>query len=373
MHKDDESQSIALLNAAIKAAPDDPAPRLALANAQTWLRKFADAEASLNALLKFWPGNPTALMQLGRVKLLKGDKAGALQTYRGLAAAHPNSSGAYVLLAKVFQATNDPVGAIDAAKKAVELSPISVRVRALLVEYLAAAEKPDEAIANAKQFASAHPSPDADLLVASALAQTKHDREAYDYLGARFSAIPNDLVVRELSELAMKSGDRQRALSWLQDWLRGHPSDYDVHRQYASLLLEAGNVPEARKEFEALLKQRPEDPLVLNDLAWCVRDQDANRAYALASLAARIVPDSGDVIDTLAWMKYQRRDFQGALLLLRRAHEIEPVDGEIAYHYAVVLDASGRRDEAKTVLLPVVSAKTAFADSEGARKLLASW
>ena len=362
MHEGDEPRSIALLNSAIRAAPNDPAPRLALAAAQTFLRKFNDAEATLNALLKIWPGNPEALMQLGRVQLLKGDKSRAVETYLGLAAAYPNSSGAYVLLAKVFHATNDPVGAIDAAKKAIELSPLSVRVRVLLVEYLAGAGKAEEALASAKQYASVHPSPDADLLVASALAQSKRDREAYDYLQARFAASPNNLIARELSELALKFGDQRRALSWLQDWLHGHPSDYDVHRQYASLLLDTGNVPEARKEFETLLKQQPEDPVVLNDLGWLLRDEDPARAYALVSLAARIVPNSKDVMDTLAWLKYQRRELQGALLLLRRAHQIDPADGEIAYHYAVVLDASGRRDEAKTVLQSVVTAKTAFAE-----------
>ena len=131
LHEGDEPRSISLLNTAIKdGLPNDPAPRLALAAAQTFLRKFSDAEATLNALLKFWPGNPEALKQLGRVQLLRGDKARAVETYLGLAAAYPNSSGAYVLLAKVFQATDDPVGAVDAAKKAAELSPpLSVRVR----------------------------------------------------------------------------------------------------------------------------------------------------------------------------------------------------------------------------------------------------
>ncbi len=171
----------------------------------------------------------------------------------------------------------------------------------------------------------------------------------------------------------MKSGDQRKALSWLQDWLHGNPSDYDVHRQYASLLLDTGNVVEARKEFEALLKQRPEDPLVLNNLGWLLRDDDPARAYALVSLAARIVPDSRDVMDTLAWLKYQRRDLLGALLLLRRAHQLEPADSEVAYHYAVVLNAAGRRDEAKTVLRSALTTKTGFADSEDARKLLSGW
>ena len=78
-------------------------------------------------------------------------------------------------------------------------------------------------------------------------------------------------------------------------------------------------------------------------------------------------------MDTLAWMKYQRRDLQGARLLLRRAHEMGPTDGEIAYHYAVVLDASGQRNKARTVLQSVVTTKTAFADSERARRLLSGW
>ena len=188
VHEDDKSGWNALLNNALKSAPKDPAPRLALATGQTFQRKYADAESTLNALLKVWPGNPQALTQLGRVQLLKGDKVHAVETYRGLVAASPNSSGAYMLLAKIFHATNDPVGAIDAAQKAVELSPLSVHAHALLVEYLAGGGKTEEAIASAKQYASGHPSPESDLLVASALARSKRERDAYEYLQSRFAA-----------------------------------------------------------------------------------------------------------------------------------------------------------------------------------------
>ena len=71
-------------------------------------------------------------------------------------------------------------------------------------------------------------------------------------------------------------------------------------------------------------------------------------------------------------IQLQRRDLQGALLLLRRAHELEPADGEIGYHYAVALDTTGRRAEAKTLLQSVV-AKTEFSDKANAAQLLARW
>lgn len=373
LHQGQEPQAIDLLTRAMKAAPREPGPRLALASLQSYRRDFNEAEATLRPLLLMSPANPQALTELGQIQFKSGAAGKAVETFRGLAAAYPNSSGTYVLLARLLSATRDHTGAIDAARRAVELSPFSVRIRSLLIEYLVAGGKPDEALANAQEFASAHPSPDADLLVASTLDRLDRKRDSYSFLGSRFAAKPDRLLAMQLSESAMNLGDSGRAVSVLQEWLGKHDADYDIRRQYGSLLLQTGKTAEARKEFEALLKQRPEDPLVLNNLAWCLRDEDPSRAYDLVSLAAKIVPDSTDIMDTLAWMKFHRRDLQGALSLLRRAHQLDAEDGEIAYHYAVALDATGSRAEAKTLLQTIIAKNSGFNDRESARKLLATW
>jgi Flp pilus assembly protein TadD len=244
----------------------------------------------------------------------------------------------------------------------------------MLVDYLIAAGRRDDALADARDFASAHPGPEADLLVASTLSRLNRADEGTKVLASRFAAKPDRLLARQLSENAKAMGDRKKAVAILVDWLRTNPNDFDVRLQYASLLSQFGDTAGSRKELETLLKQRPEDPTVLNNLGWNLREDDPQRSISLVSLAVKVAPDKPQIMDTLGWLKFQRKnDLQGALVLLRRAHELAASDGSIAYHFAVALDGTGRRAEAKMVLQSVLAKDSKFNERDTAVQLLTRW
>jgi tetratricopeptide (TPR) repeat protein len=104
-----------------------------------------------------------------------------------------------------------------------------------------------------------------------------------------------------------------------------------------------GDLAGARKNYEVLVKQHPHDPIVLNNLGWLVQKHDPNRALAMLTLANKIAPQSANFADTLGWLKYQRKDHQGALPLLQRAHDIDTTSAPISYPLALALDATGKR------------------------------
>ena len=72
-------------------------------------------------------------------------------------------------------------------------------------------------------------------------------------------------------------------------------------------------------------------------------------------------------------MKLQRHDNVGALALLDRAHAIDANNPEIGYHYAVALDATGKREAAKTLLKAVLERSPGFEGAADARQLVARW
>ena len=372
-HEGKESEAVALLVGAVSASPRNPTPRLALATYEMSHGKLADAQATLNKLLELSPHNGQALTQLGQVHYMSGNINKAVDTYRELAATYPDSAATYVLLGKALNAAKDRLAAIDAARRAVELSPFSAPIRGILVEYLIAGGRANDALASAREFASSHPGPEADSLVASTLVKLKRLPEANAFLTQRLAAAPDPLVALQLSDLAMNMGDQKKAVGVLADWLQKKPADFDVRRQYGALLLQIGDKAAARKEFESLLTKRPEDPVVLNNLGWLVQDEDPARAISLVSLAAKVAPDATEIMDTLGWLKFKRRDIQGAVSILRDAHKRAADDGEIGYHLAVALDATGSRAEAKTVLQSVLAKDLEFSDRDNARQLLARW
>jgi tetratricopeptide (TPR) repeat protein len=56
----------------------------------------------------------------------------------------------------------------------------------------------------------------------------------------------------------------------------------------------------AKREYESVLEQDSNNLVALNDYAWLFRTQDPVRSLRLAIRAAKIAPNSPDVLHTLA-------------------------------------------------------------------------
>ncbi|MDB5894220.1 MAG: hypothetical protein JWQ88_1751, partial [Rhodoferax sp.] len=102
--------------------------------------------------------------------------------------------------------------------------------------------------------------------------------------------------------------------------------------------------------YEAVLKARPDDTVVMNNLAnVLLRLQDP----AAVSVAEQVVAKdntNANALDTLGWALFksgQANVADRALQLLRDARLREPGNPEIRYHLAAVLAAGGRRTEAQ--------------------------
>ena len=70
---------------------------------------------------------------------------------------------------------------------------------------------------------------------------------------------------------------------------------------------------------------------------------------------------------------YHRGDTKGASTVLVHAHSASENNGEISYHLAVVLNALGRRVEAKALLQSALATGRSFSDAAAAKKLLGQW
>jgi hypothetical protein len=75
------------------------------------------------------------------------------------------------------------------------------------------------------------------------------------------------------------------------------------------------------------------------------------------------------VADTLGWLKVRKKDFAGGLVLLNRAHSLEPDNAAITYHLVVALDANAKRGEALNLLKSLLSSGAQFADRPAALQL----
>lgn len=104
----------------------------------------------------------------------------------------------------------------------------------------------------------------------------------------------------------------------------------------------------AEKDLMRALEYRPDQPFVLNYLAYMWIDQNENleRARDMIKRAVELRPDDGYIVDSLGWFLYRMGEYEQAVTQLERAVELRPADPVINDHLGDAYWRVGRRDEA---------------------------
>jgi tetratricopeptide (TPR) repeat protein len=117
----------------------------------------------------------------------------------------------------------------------------------------------------------------------------------------------------------------------------------------AGVMIEMKDYDGAIAKYESILKDKPNVPVAINNLASLLLDyrtdkESLDRAYSLSEgLKSSSVPQFQD---TVGWAQYQRGDFKTAVTTLEGAQAKLPNLGSIRYHLAMSYIATGQTEEA---------------------------
>jgi predicted Zn-dependent protease len=115
---------------------------------------------------------------------------------------------------------------------------------------------------------------------------------------------------------------------------------------------ELGEKKRARGTLEKLRHEFPNEPSLDNTLGYLLaeRGEDLDYAEELVRRALEDDPENGAYLDSLAWIYYQRGDYEQAFELLVRAANAIPEDPVILEHLGRTLQRLGRAEQALGVL-----------------------
>ena len=128
----------------------------------------------------------------------------------------------------------------------------------------------------------------------------------------------------------------------------------------------AGQWAKAERDFEYALTLAPDQPGVMNYLAYAWTEQDRNlpQARTMLERAVEQSPNQAAYIDSLGWVELRQGDTAGALKNLSKAVDLQPEDPVINGHLGDALAAVGRYREAEYQWRRALTFKPDAADAE---------
>jgi cellulose synthase operon protein C len=394
--------------ARVRQAAARPATPLALivqfADALSNTGQQAEAEALLRERLAQQPDNVELLGRLLTVQFRLPERQGALETARGLVQLAKMDARIFAVGASALFELGQKDEAKAAFRQAIAVAPTNDNVRLAFALYLAANQEQGEARKQLLEILKQQPGHasavrrlidlnlmDKNVDEARAVQQrfkgdpvetarlkaylelrTGQRPAAIETLGAAIQQHPVPVLALELFALRASSGDSPGAIAEAKAWLAKRPDDNMLRTAMANQLLAQNDTSGAIGEFEMVLAKEPRSAIVLNNLAWLMRDSDRARAIGYSRRALALAPRSPEIQDTYGYLLMQAGNLTEALRLLQLASSASR-NPEIHTHYAMALKEKGDRKAALDVLDRVLQS-TALTDTQrqSAEKLRSS-
>ena len=142
----------------------------------------------------------------------------------------------------------------------------------------------------------------------------------------------------------------EAALDLLERALSTQPEQPDLLYESALLAEKLGRVELLESRLRKLIELQPENAQAYNALGYSYADRNMRlpEARQLIEKALQLAPNDPFILDSMAWVLYRQGDLEGALSLLQRAHGLRP-DPEIAAHLGEVLWKRGEQERARVI------------------------
>jgi putative PEP-CTERM system TPR-repeat lipoprotein len=364
---------IELLQTAAETNREAAAPRALLARYYLAQGEVVEAENYANELVLIGSQNARINSVVANVLIAAGRLEEALTYAEKAALVASGSAEAQLGLARAQLALNQTTDAREALKRALEISPGLPRAMTLLTLLELREGNTEEANTLVAQLRSQYPDDLAGMVLEGEVlqAQEQYALAAEAFRRAADNGAGRSAMLREYQ--ARVDGQLPQPEATLARWLSEQPDDAVARSFLAQHYQRQQEADRAIQEYQKVLDQDPDNAVVLNNLAWEYQQiGDLDRAAELAEKAFALQGSSGSIADTLGWIYYEQGQFDKSVEMLSTASQLSPNNGEIQYHYAAALSATGDSEAARGLLQQLKDKNVQFPSRQLADELLES-
>ncbi|WP_232232372.1 tetratricopeptide repeat protein [Cupriavidus sp. amp6] len=323
-------EAVAILKRFLDKSPESVNGHITLARLYLLRNDMQAARQEFETLRKVAPADPRVPLALGLTSLQAKNYSEAeqyLQEYLQLVEKQPtaNPDIAYQYLAQIAEERKDYAGAIRWLDRIedIRLAPAATAKRAQLLARLGKLD-------------------DAQALFGEMLA----DAEEIPDPGQRAQRV---MAIRQ-AEVAtlMETRAYDRARKVLDDRIAAEPDNADWIYELAMLDERQKRYDSMEKGLRRVIALQPQQKQGYNALGYSLADRNERlpEARMLLERATELGPDDPYIMDSLAWVKFRMGELRPAADLLRNAYAKAP-EAEIGAHLGEVLWQLGEHEEAR--------------------------
>jgi tetratricopeptide (TPR) repeat protein len=187
---------------------------------------------------------------------------------------------------------------------------------------------------------------------ASILARQGKMEEALNLIRNSPETLPEDARAKISAEVQLLRDNKQyqSAYQLLASAIKNDPKDMDLIYEQAMVAEKLGRTDEMEQLLREIISKQPEYHHAYNALGYLLADRNSRlpEARALIKKALEFAPNDPFILDSLAWLEFRSGNSTEALRILQNAFQARP-DAEIAAHLGEVLWTTGQREQATAI------------------------
>lgn len=328
---------------------DDSMVLYTLSKACLGNKDLSCAKDQLRRVIELQPRFAPAYLELGRVHELLGEKREAESVYKQYLEIEPDAVEILVALSDLYISTNRYQDAVDQVQRLRQLSsdPQIIRKLALLQLQEGMYEEALSTITSLQEM-----SLEDSYYLAIVYAKLGRLDDAFSQLSqitltSRLgceAALLRSSILKDLGRHDEMMDELFRA--W--DFFSPRDGCAEAGYQLATELDADSRREEGLEIATKLLQSNPKDPVALNFVGYIWADEAINldQAHEMISEALRQRPDDPYILDSMAWVLFRQNRPEEALAYLKRAVEKLDTDPTIHEHMGDVLQSLGKKDRA---------------------------